>query len=79
MKATDRSLVVTDDLTSGTLSHNSWLVLRLREYMYRFTGRLNICRVQEMVADVAFCTDAMVVGGRAPTYGNNVHLTMCIL
>ena len=32
-----------------------------------------------MVADVAFCTDAVVVGGRAPTYRNNVHLTMRIL
>ena len=32
-----------------------------------------------MVADVALCTDAVVVGGRAPTYRNNVHLTMRIL
>ena len=79
MKATDRSLVVTDDLSSGTLSHNIRLVLLLKEYMYRITGRLNICRAQEMVADVAFCTDAVVVGGRAPTYRNNVHLTMHIL
>ena len=76
MKATVRSLVVSDELSSGTLSQ---LVLRLREYMYRITGRLNICRVQEMVADVAFCTDAVVVGRRGPTCRNNVHLTIRIL
>ena len=83
MKVTDRLLVVTDDLTSGTLSHNVWLVCRLREYMYRFTGRLNNCRAQETVDDVASCTDAVVVvvvvGGRAPTYRNNAHLTKGIL
>ena len=74
MKATDRSVVVSDGLSSGTLAQNVCLVIPLREYMYRFTGRLYVYRAQEMVADVAFCTDAAVVGGRAPTYRNNSSL-----
>ena len=31
-----------------------------------------------MLAGVAFCTDAVVVEGRAPTYRNNVHLSQCV-
>ena len=73
MKVTDRSLVVSNGLSSGTLPHDRLLV-RLREYMYRFTGRLNICRAQEMVTDVALCTDAVRTGRRAPVYALTIAL-----